>query len=86
MLNPLKLGTLGLVAALSRTILAIATLGYIDSEDEPETESDGNGGGSGQKPSWGDQLVSYPEFFTAPARKQPSHAELYAFAVGAGMI
>jgi len=82
-LNPLKLGTLGLVAALSRTILAIATLGYIDLDDEEESAG-GNGGGSGQKPGWGDQLVSYPEFFVAPARKQPSHAELYAYAVAAG--
>jgi hypothetical protein len=82
-LNSLKLGTLGLVAALSRTILAIATLGYIDEEDEEESTG-GNGGGSGLKPGWGDQPVSYPDFFTAPARKQTSHAELYAFAVAAG--
>jgi hypothetical protein len=82
--DALKLGTLGLVAALSRTILAIATLGYIDEEDEDEPSTGGNGGGSGLKPGWGDQLVSYPDFFAVPARKQPSHAELYAFAVAAG--
>jgi hypothetical protein len=35
---PLKLGTLGLIAALSRTVLAIASLGLIDTDAEPEPE------------------------------------------------
>ncbi len=33
---PLKAGTLGLISALSRTVLAIASLGLIDTDAEPE--------------------------------------------------
>lgn len=42
---PLKVGTLGLIAGISRTLLAMASLGLVDDEaPEPVQQSNGSGG------------------------------------------
>lgn len=60
--QPLRINALGFISAISRTILAIATIGLIDASVEPSVSS-GGGGGSGDRDDWGSQPVSYPHYY-----------------------
>jgi hypothetical protein len=76
--DALKLGTLGLVAALSRTILAIATLGYVDEEGEPTSN-----GGSSTGVMVG---LADPSFGMAQAPQRNRTMDVVTWAIGAGIV
>lgn len=72
---PLKAGTLGLISALSRTLLAMASLGLIDAVLEPEPEQDIRPGDS-----WLLGMALQEQRVTLDPMKIAMHA------VGAGII
>jgi hypothetical protein len=85
---PLRINTLGFISTISRTILAIATIGLIDQGVIPDI-TNGDGGGSGEAhpaEQWGSKPVSYPEYFTVPAKKQYGVSDIVAFAYAAGLV
>lgn len=78
--TPLLASTLGFISAISKTILAIASIGLLD----VATSTGGNGGGSGtaggqKQIPWGDRQ---PEYDIYKMKHPTIDVSIYAAAVG----